>query len=53
MTTPMIGHFIGGNPMASRSERTSEVFNPATGAVTTGGRLLPERDGRYQTGLAF
>ena len=34
MTTPMIGHFIGGNPMASRSERMSDVFNPATGAVT-------------------
>ncbi|KAB8043207.1 aldehyde dehydrogenase family protein, partial [Janthinobacterium rivuli] len=34
MTTPMIGHFIGGNPMASRSERTSDVFNPATGAVS-------------------
>ena len=34
MTTPMIGHFIGGNPMASRSERTSDVYNPATGAVT-------------------
>ena len=34
MTTQQIGHFIGGNPMASRSERTSDVFNPATGAVT-------------------
>ncbi|MDN2705869.1 CoA-acylating methylmalonate-semialdehyde dehydrogenase [Janthinobacterium sp. SUN100] len=30
----MIGHFIGGNSMASRSERISDVFNPATGAVT-------------------
>ncbi|CAM3037538.1 CoA-acylating methylmalonate-semialdehyde dehydrogenase [Janthinobacterium lividum] len=34
MTTQQIGHFIGGNPMASRSERMSDVFNPATGAVT-------------------
>ncbi|MDZ5636491.1 CoA-acylating methylmalonate-semialdehyde dehydrogenase [Janthinobacterium sp. GMG1] len=34
MTTQQIGHFIGGNPMAWRSERTSDVFNPATGAVT-------------------
>ena len=34
MTTPTIGHFIGGKPMASRSERLSDVFNPATGAVT-------------------
>ncbi|MBB5366681.1 MULTISPECIES: CoA-acylating methylmalonate-semialdehyde dehydrogenase [unclassified Janthinobacterium] len=33
MTTPTIGHYIGGNPMTSRSERTSDVFNPATGAV--------------------
>ena len=34
MTTPTIGHFIGGSAMASRSERLSDVFNPATGAVT-------------------
>ncbi|MDO8032588.1 CoA-acylating methylmalonate-semialdehyde dehydrogenase [Janthinobacterium sp. SUN128] len=34
MTMQQIGHFIGGNPMASRSERMSDVFNPATGAVT-------------------
>ena len=34
MSIPTIGHFIGGNPMASRSERLSDVFNPATGAVT-------------------
>jgi malonate-semialdehyde dehydrogenase (acetylating)/methylmalonate-semialdehyde dehydrogenase len=34
MTTQQIGHFIGGNLMASRSERTSDVFNPATGEVT-------------------
>ena len=34
MSIPTIGHFIGGNPMASRSERLSDVFNPATGAVS-------------------
>ncbi|MEC5162622.1 MULTISPECIES: CoA-acylating methylmalonate-semialdehyde dehydrogenase [unclassified Janthinobacterium] len=36
MTTQLqnIGHFIGGRPLASNSERTSEVFNPATGAVS-------------------
>ena len=34
MSIPTIGHFIGGNPMASRSERLSDVYNPATGAVT-------------------
>src|SRR5471032_197821 len=33
MTIPTIGHYIGGNLMTSRSERTSDVFNPATGAV--------------------
>ncbi|HAT32458.1 MAG TPA: methylmalonate-semialdehyde dehydrogenase (CoA acylating) [Janthinobacterium sp.] len=29
-----IGHFIGGRPLASHSERSAEVFNPATGAVS-------------------
>ena len=36
MTTQLqnIGHFLGGRPLASHSERSSEVFNPATGAVS-------------------
>ena len=29
-----IGHWIGGARQAGAAERTSEVFNPATGEVT-------------------
>ncbi len=33
-TQTQIGHFIGGRPFASTSGRSSDVFNPATGAVS-------------------
>ncbi|MES3021566.1 MAG: CoA-acylating methylmalonate-semialdehyde dehydrogenase [Pseudomonadota bacterium] len=33
-TQKKIGHFIGGRPLASNSGRSSDVFNPATGAVS-------------------
>ena len=29
-----IGHFIAGQPRPGQSGRASEVFNPATGAIT-------------------
>jgi malonate-semialdehyde dehydrogenase (acetylating)/methylmalonate-semialdehyde dehydrogenase len=32
--TGTVGHWIGGQPVASRSGRDQDVFNPATGAVT-------------------
>ncbi|MGZ4760124.1 MAG: aldehyde dehydrogenase family protein, partial [Acidimicrobiales bacterium] len=34
-TTPTIVHWLDGKPWAGTSERTSPVFNPATGAVTS------------------
>jgi malonate-semialdehyde dehydrogenase (acetylating)/methylmalonate-semialdehyde dehydrogenase len=33
-TTKELGHFIGGKPVAGKSGRFSDVFNPATGEVT-------------------
>ncbi|WP_420868187.1 CoA-acylating methylmalonate-semialdehyde dehydrogenase [Collimonas pratensis] len=33
MNTPQINHFINGAPVTGRSERYSDVYNPATGAV--------------------
>src|SRR5437588_11292179 len=30
-----IGHFIAGQPRPGQSGRTSDVFNPATGAITS------------------
>ena len=36
LSTPvMLGHFINGQHVVGRSERTSDVFNPAAGAVST------------------
>ncbi len=35
MTTANIDHYIGGRIVASTSGRTQDVFNPATGAVTS------------------
>ncbi|QRX82980.1 CoA-acylating methylmalonate-semialdehyde dehydrogenase [Glaciimonas sp. PAMC28666] len=34
-TPATIGHFINGQHVASKGERSSDVFNPATGAVTS------------------
>ena len=34
MSVNLIGHFIGGKPVAGTSTRSQDVFNPATGAVT-------------------
>ncbi|AMO98008.1 methylmalonate-semialdehyde dehydrogenase [Collimonas arenae] len=33
LNTPQINHFINGAPVTGRSERYSDVYNPATGAV--------------------
>ncbi len=41
---PVIEHWIGGAPSAGKSDRTSVVFNPATGAVTAEVRLASEQD---------
>ena len=34
MSTARITHLIGGSPWTGVSERTSKVYNPATGEVT-------------------
>ena len=35
MSSPtVIGHFINGQHVASKAERSSDVFNPATGAIS-------------------
>jgi malonate-semialdehyde dehydrogenase (acetylating)/methylmalonate-semialdehyde dehydrogenase len=34
-TLPLIPHVIGGQPVPSRSGQTAEVFNPATGRITS------------------
>ncbi|MGZ4681826.1 MAG: aldehyde dehydrogenase family protein, partial [Acidimicrobiales bacterium] len=43
-TTPTIVHWLDGKPWAGTSERTSPVFNPATGAVTSQGALASTAD---------
>ena len=40
----VIEHWIGGAPSTGRSDRTSAVFNPATGAVTAEVRLASGQD---------
>ena len=42
-TDPTIVHWLDGKPWAGTSERTSPVFNPATGEVATPGARSPRR----------
>ncbi len=50
MSTPFIDHYIAGQPSAGSSERSQNVTNPATGAVT--GRVRLAHAGDVQAAVA-
>jgi malonate-semialdehyde dehydrogenase (acetylating)/methylmalonate-semialdehyde dehydrogenase len=50
MSTPFIDHYIAGQPSAGSSERSQNVTNPATGAVT--GRVRLAHAGDIQAAVA-